>query len=352
MEGPSFVNSGQYASDLIEKSGHHSGKAPNLNRYPSTPHTPMHRRQGNHSGYNFANTPYTPRRLPHSGSMHSMLHQTNRTQIWLADDTTKKLPIVFKSVHLRECFAEFLGTLMLCAFGLGVNNQVALSGEANGTWLSINICWGIGLLMGVYVAEGVSGAHLNPAVTFTHAMYGRLPWWKYPGYAFSQTFGAFVAAGLVYLYQYQNITTEDPDKLTMQANFATFPSDKISNLTAFYSEALATALLLLAIYAITDERNRGAGAVGTPFAFALLFMGLGMAFGMNTGYALNPARDFGPRLMTLCAGFGGKVFTAHSTYFWIPIFGPMLGGLIGAGAYILLVQIQHDVDEDDEEENV
>ncbi|OWY91255.1 Aquaporin, partial [Phytophthora megakarya] len=304
---------------------------------------------GQQAPYNFANTPYTPRRTPRSTSMHSMLHQTNRSQIWLADDTTRKLPIIMKSVHLRECFAEFLGTLMLCIFGLGVNNQVALSKGSNGSWLSINICWGIALLMGVYIAEGVSGAHLNTAVTFTHAMFGRIPWWKLPGYAFSQTLGAFVAAGLIYIYQYQNILEEDPHKLTMQANFATYPNGKISNLTAFYSETLATGLLLIAIYAITDERNRGAGTVGTPFAFSLLFMGLGMAFGMNTGYALNPARDFGPRLLTYCAGFGSKVFSGSNYYFWIPIFAPMLGGVIGAGAYILLVQIQHDAEEEEED---
>ncbi|KAE9276040.1 hypothetical protein PR003_g29169 [Phytophthora rubi] len=353
MEELSFVDSGKYVWGLIEKSGHYSsGKTPNMNRYPSTPHTPMHRRAGNHSAYHFASTPNTPRRPPLSNSMHSMLHQTNRSQIWLADEKTKSLPIVLKSVHLRECLAEFLGTLMLCVFGLGVNNQVALSFETNGTWLSINICWGIALLMRVYIAEGVSGAHLNTAVTFTHAMYGRIPWWKLPGYAFSQTLGAFVGAGLIYVYQYQNIIQEDPDKMKMQANFATYPNEKISNLAAFYSEALATGLLLLAIYAITDERNRGAGTVGTPFAFSLLFMGLGMAFGMNTGYALNPARDFGPRLMTYFAGFGSKVFSSNSYYFWIPIFGPMLGGVIGAGLYILLVQIQHDVEEDEENVDV
>ncbi|KAG7382924.1 hypothetical protein PHYPSEUDO_004220 [Phytophthora pseudosyringae] len=349
MEEPSVVNSGQYVSDLIERSGNRSGgKTPNLNRQPSTPHTPMHRRPGQ-AQYNFANTPYTPRRVPHTTSMHSVLHQTNRSQIWLADDKTRRLPIVLQSVHLRECLAEFLGTFMLCIFGLGVNNQVALSKEANGSWLSINLCWGIALLMGVYIAEGVSGAHLNTAVTFTHAMFGRLPWWKLPGYALAQTSGAFVGAALIYIYQYQNIMEEDPHKMTMQANFATYPNEKISNLTAFYSEALATGLLLLAIYAITDERNRGAGAVGTPFAFAMLFMGLGMAFGMNTGYALNPARDFGPRLLTYCAGFGAKVFSSDNYYFWIPIFAPMLGGVLGAGAYILLVQIQHDVEDDEED---
>ncbi|KAG7398337.1 hypothetical protein PHYBOEH_011245 [Phytophthora boehmeriae] len=351
MAEPSFVSSGKYVADLTENSAHHAGdEKRKFKRYPSTPRTPMHRPPNSHAtDYNFANTPYTPRRIPRSTSTHSMLHQTNRSQAWIVDEKTKELPFITKSVHMRECFAEFLGTLVLACFGLGVNNQVTLSKEANGTWLSGNICWGIAVLMGVYVAEGVSGAHLNTAVTFTHAVYGRIPWWKVPGYAASQTFGAFVGAGLVYVLSYQKLVDEDPGKETMQANFATYPSDVISNLTAFYSEAFATGILLLAIYAITDERNRGAGPVGTPFAFSLLFMALGMAFGMNTGYALNPARDFGPRVMTFFAGYGTKVFTANDYYFWIPIVGPIIGGVIGAGAYILLVQIQHDDDEDEEE---
>ncbi|RLN87535.1 hypothetical protein BBJ28_00014282 [Nothophytophthora sp. Chile5] len=347
MEERSFVNSGQYVYDLTEKSGHNGGTKTANNAYPGTPLTSLHRRANNHSAYSFANTPYTPRR-PRVSSMHSVLHQTNRSQAWIVDEKTKKLPFVTKSVHLRECFAEFLGTLVLVCFGVGVNNQVVLSADANGTWLSINICWGIGILIGVYVAEGVSGAHLNTVVTFAHAVYGRVPWWKVPGYALSQTLGAFVGAGLVYVLEYQKLRAEDPDKELMQSNFATYPSDDISNYTAFYSEALATAMLLLAIYAITDEKNRAAGPVGTPFAFALLIMGLGMAFGMNTGFAMNPARDFGPRLMTYCAGYGSKVFTDNDYYFWIPIFGPLVGGIVGAGAYILLVQIQHDDDEDEE----
>ncbi|ETI41239.1 hypothetical protein F443_13533, partial [Phytophthora nicotianae P1569] len=91
-----------------------------------------------------------------------------------------------QSVHLRECFAEFLGTFVMIVFGMGVNNQVTNSQDANGTWLSINMCWGIGVLIGVYCSEGISGANLNTAVTLAHCVYGRLPWWKAPGYMISQ----------------------------------------------------------------------------------------------------------------------------------------------------------------------
>ncbi|KAI9990969.1 hypothetical protein PInf_018587 [Phytophthora infestans] len=133
----------------------------------------------------------------------------------------------------------------------------------------------------------------------------------------------------------------------MFRNFATHPNPEISNLTAFYTEALATGILLLCMYAITDQRNRSPGTVGTPFAFALMIMALGMSFGMNTGYAMNPARDFSPRLLTFFAGYGSKVFTENSYYFLVPMFAPLIGGVIGAGAYEILVQVQHPHDPSD-----
>ncbi|KUF89515.1 Aquaporin-7 [Phytophthora nicotianae] len=290
MEEASFVHSGDIFS-LTDKSGY---QIPYYIKTGAAQDNVGHRR-----------------RMPRSYSTHSVLHETNRSHVYITGSAREHIPFVTKSVHMRECLAEFLGTLVFLCFGIGVNNQVNLSDGANGTWLSVNICWGIGVLIGVYVAEGISGAHLNTAVTFTHAVFGRLPWWKVPGYAAAQTMGAFCASALV--------------------------------------ETLGTAVLLMAIYAITDERNRGAGPVGTPFAFAMLFMALGMALGMNTGYALNPARDFGPRLFTLLAGYGPKVFSANAHYFWVPLIGPLIGGVMGAGAYFFIVQLQEDADEEETE---
>jgi MIP family channel proteins len=242
-----------------------------------------------------------------------------------------------QSVHMRECFAEFLGTFVMIVFGMGVNNQVTNSQDANGTWLSINMCWGIGVLIGVYCSEGISGANLNTAVTLAHCVYGRLPWWKAPGYMISQLLGAFIGAFVIYVMQYQNLNVIDPNRETTQSSFSTYPSDNISN----YTEFIGTAMLVLSIYAITDQRNRPAGPVGSAFAFCFMIMALGMAFGMNTGYAVNPARDFGPRLFTFCAGWGSKVFTTRNYYFWIPIVADLMGGVCGAGLYRLLVEIHH-----------
>ncbi|CAI5739110.1 unnamed protein product [Hyaloperonospora brassicae] len=273
------------------------------------------------------------------------LHHTNRSQYQRNEEHHSKWFVMNRS-HIRECLAELLGTFVMICFGLGVNNQVSLSNETNGTWLSINLAWGIGVLMAVYCSEGVSGAHLNPAVSLTHAVYGRLRWWKLPGYCLSQCIGAFIGAAAIYLLDYQKIQRVDSTLDTTQSNFATYPNVDINNYTAFYTEVLASGMLLLCIYAITDQNNRSPGTVGTPFAFALMIMALGMSFGMNTGYAMNPARDFGPRLLTYAVGYGSNVWTADGFYFWIPIVGPLVGGVIGAGLYRLLVQMQHPYEQD------
>ncbi|ETM41204.1 hypothetical protein L914_13011, partial [Phytophthora nicotianae] len=118
-------------------------------------------------------------------------------------------PYAVQSVHMRECLAEFLGTFVMIIFGMGVNNQVVNSEEKNGTWLSINMCWGVAVLIGVYCSEGISGANLNTAVTLAHCVYGRLPWWKAPGYMASQLLGAFCGAFIIYVMQYQNLNVID-----------------------------------------------------------------------------------------------------------------------------------------------
>lgn len=248
---------------------------------------------------------------------------------------------VIQSVHLRECLAEFIGTFIMIMFGLGVNNQVGLSDDVNGTWLSINICWGIGIMVGVHAAEGVSGAHFNPSVTLANVVYRGMPAWKLPGYVAAQTLACFLGAACIFALNFNRLNVVDPDRTTSRSHYTTFPSDVITNYTAFYSEFLATAMTVMGVFAITDKRNRPAGPYGGPIAFGLLIMAIGMAFGYNTGYALNPARDFGPRLFLSMAGWGSDVFTLRHYYFWIPLVAPLLGGLTGAGMYIVCVQHHH-----------
>lgn len=307
----SFVNSGPYVLDMTDKSAH----------------------------VDYANTPYTPHVPVLQDREPQSLHETNRSQLWTNGQDLKKLPFVTTSPHFRECLAEFLGAVIVIGFGLAVNSQVAISDGKAGDVMTVSLAWGVAVLMGVYTAENVSGAHIISVMTFTHAVYGRLPWWKVPGYMCAQTLGAFVAAALVYVLHYQKIAEADPDKTTMHLLFVTYPHD-VSNYTAFYTEVITCAFLLSCVYAITDPRNRHPGPVGTPFAIALLIMALGSAFSLNTGLGVSVNRDLGPRLFAYCAGYH-SVFTEYNYYFWIPIVGPFLGGVIGAGAYTLFIEIQH-----------
>lgn len=297
--------------DLERLDEHHSVDLKIQTSYVSAPETPKA----------YANDPY------------------NNDDRLLRPEPYRKLAV--QSVHLRECMAEFLGTYVMIIFGMGVNNQVGLSDGANGTWLSVNICWGIAVMLGVHCSEGISGAHLNPAVTLANVVYRGMPAWKLPGYVVAQTVACLLGAACIYALDFNRLNSVDPDRTTTRSNFSTYPSDLITNTTAFYSEFLATAMLVLGVFAITDSRNRPAGPYGAPFAFAFLIMAIGMALGYNTGYAINPARDFGPRLFTSLAGWGSEVFTLRDYYFWIPIVAPLLGGVVGGGAYIVCVQHHH-----------
>ncbi|KUF81753.1 Aquaporin-9 [Phytophthora nicotianae] len=251
-------------------------------------------------------------------------------------------PYQLKSPLLRECLAEFLGTFILVLFGDGAVAQVTLSEKSKGNYTTLCLGWGIGILFGIHVSGGVSGAHINPAITTTLALFKRFQWRKVVPYIVAQTLGAFVAAFLIWAVYKPLFDVVDPEKATTQGIFATYPySSDVSVGTCFLTEMVGTALLLCGLFAIGDELNKPANPYSQPSAVALLVVGIGMAFGMNTGFALNPARDFGPRLFTLCAGWGSQVFTLRNAYFWVPIVAPLLGGAIGAGVYVGLVEHHH-----------
>lgn len=243
----------------------------------------------------------------------------------------------------REMFAEFLGTLVLLTFGLGVVAQFVLSKQTAGSALSINICWGLAVTMGCYVSAGVTGAHLNPAVTLALAIHRRFPWAKVGPYVVAQFAGALVASTLVFLSYHDALVAFDggvrhvTGELATAGIFATYPQSFVTTGGGFLNEALGTALLMGVILGITDHRNSPAPAGLTPVIVGLLVMAIGMAFGFNTGYAINPVRDFGPRLFTAMAGWGGEVFTAASGWWWVPIVAPCVGAVAGAWVYDLCV---------------
>ena len=238
----------------------------------------------------------------------------------------------------RELLAEFLGTFVLYSFGAGVVAQNVLSRGANGSYLAINLAWGMAVTMGIFVAGGVTGAHLNPAVTLALAVRRKLPWSKVLPYSLAQTGGAFVAAAAVFLVYREAFTAFDGGTRGMETAgiFATYPQPFLSTGGALVDQIFGTTLLMLVISAIGDSRNNAIGNLG-PVAVGLLVMAIGMAFGFNAGYAINPARDLGPRLLTFVAGWGSQVFTANQYYFWVPIVGPLVGGPLGAILYEGLV---------------
>jgi glycerol uptake facilitator protein len=258
-----------------------------------------------------------------------------------------------------EYAAELIGTFVLICFGDGVVamavaalNQSGRGTQifaASGDWLIIGWGWGFAVAFGVYVAGGVSGAHLNPAVTVALAARRGFEWRKVPGYVIAQIVGAFLGALLVYVvykgaidsYERANhIVRGDPNSVPTFSIFATFPAKYLGNwIGPLVDQVVGTAFLVGFIFALTDERNQSPRANLAPVVVGFVVVAIGLSFGANAGYAINPARDFGPRLFAWIAGWGKVAIPGDygnvDTYFWIPIIGPLLGGLVGGLVYDL-----------------
>src|ERR1700743_684362 len=233
---------------------------------------------------------------------------------------------------LGEVAAEFAGTLILILFGVGVVAQVVAAGI--GGHDSIAWAWGFGVTLGVYVAGKISGGHLNPAVTIALAAFKGFEWRKVAPYVLAQTLGAFVAALLVRWNYTEVLAKVDPGHtIKTQGVFSTLPGNgtlPVSDLGAFRDQIIGTAILVFLIFAIPAARNSAPLANLTPFIVGLLIVAIGMAWGTDAGYAINPARDFGPRLAEYITGYATAFKDQYGNlYFYIPIIGPIIGGLIG-----------------------
>ena len=239
-----------------------------------------------------------------------------------------------------ELAAEFAGTLILILFGVGVVAQVA--GAEIGDHDSIAWAWGLGVTLGVYVAARISGAHINPAVTVALAVFKEFPWRKTAPYIAAQTAGAFVAA-LIVRWNYAEILAKvDPGHtIKTQGVFSTLPGNgtlPIGTWGAFRDQIIGTAILLFLIKALTDARNAPPLANLAPFMIGLIVVAIGMAFGSAAGYAINPARDFGPRLASFLTGYDGAWRDQYGDlYFWVPIVAPLIGAVIGVALYKVLI---------------
>ncbi|TFK39522.1 aquaporin-like protein [Crucibulum laeve] len=237
-----------------------------------------------------------------------------------------------------EYAAEFFGTMVLVIFGIGANCQVIL-GSSPSNWTSLSLGWAAAVSLGVWV----SGGHINPAVTLALATWRTFPWRKVPGYILSQLLGGIVGAAIVYgIYAHAIDLFEGGTGLrTMKTAglFGTVPASYLPPATAFFAEFLATAMLLFGVLAFTDPNNKShLPPPVLPGGIFVLVLGIAACLGMQTGFALNPARDLGPRMLTAMVGYGGQVFTVRNHYWiWCPVIATICGAQMGTLAYDLFL---------------
>ncbi|GGG18606.1 MIP/aquaporin family protein [Paenibacillus aceti] len=226
-------------------------------------------------------------------------------------------------------WGELIGTMILTALGGGVCAGVSLkkSYAANSGWIVITFGWGLAVAIAAYSVGPISGAHLNPALTLGLALIGSFPWADVPSYVAAQMIGAIAGAVIVYLHYLQHWKVTDDPKAKLSV-FATSPAvyHPFSNLM---SEMIGTFILVLGILAIgankfTDGLN--------PLIVGFLIVSIGLSLGGATGYAINPARDLGPRIAHMLLPIPGKG-SSNWKYAWVPVVGPMLGGALGALFY-------------------
>ncbi|NXE94667.1 AQP10 protein, partial [Menura novaehollandiae] len=244
---------------------------------------------------------------------------------------------------VRECLAELLSTFMLILITLSGSAQKVTSFETKGNILTSYLAGALAVMVGIYTAGGVSGAHMNPAFSFAMCLMEQFPWWKFPIFVVVQTLGSFVSAGAVYIlyygmgeqhwarephggagmasfmdmlclcsadaiWHYSNGTLTVSGPRETASIFATYPADYVSIANGFLDQVIGTGVLMVGVMGIMDTRNKGVPKGLEPVVVALLVLSIEFSMGSNCGCPLNPARDIGPRLFTYVAGWGPEVF--------------------------------------------
>lgn len=227
--------------------------------------------------------------------------------------------------------AEFFGTMLLLVLGDGVVAGVVLKGtkSENAGWLTIVLAWGLAVTLAIYAVGSISGAHLNPAVTIGLAWSGSFDWNLVPGYCLAQLAGAFAGAVLVWI-QYLPHWGKTDSAATKLSVFSSSPAVR-STIPNLLSEIIATMVLVLALLFL------GANTFSEgfkPVVIGALIISIGLSLGGTTGFAINPARDLGPRIAHFILPIPGKGSSDWS-YSWIPVVGPIIGGVLGAVVYKL-----------------
>ncbi|ESO86680.1 hypothetical protein LOTGIDRAFT_128629 [Lottia gigantea] len=266
----------------------------------------------------------------------------------------KKLRV--KNELARDILAEFLGTFVLVSFAIGASCQYVLTRQTLASFLTLNFANGLGLVFGIYTAGGISGASLNPAATIALCMHGLIEWYKWPFYTIAELAGAFLAAAVQYGVNYDMLNAYDGGNRTTVGPtatayvFSTFPNPDVSTLNCFFDQVWGTFVLLACTFAIVDKRNFMPIDKGLlPLSLGSIVFAIGTCWAGNCGYALNPARDLGPRIFTAIAGWGIEPFS-HRNYnwFWVPIAGPCVGAILAYFVYMLFIELHWEPEEGEE----
>ncbi|OQV13434.1 Aquaporin-9 [Hypsibius exemplaris] len=247
-----------------------------------------------------------------------------------------------ESTLAREALAEFLGSFILIMIGNGSIAEVVLSSGKANNFFSTNIGYGLAVMFGIYVAGGVSGGHINPAVSLAWCCLGRLQWRRLPTYVLAQYLGCLCGSAILFAIYHDALDAFDggfrvTDPIYGNATaqiWASYPQPHVTWQNGLVDQIFATSFLMIGILAVCDEKNLRPPKGAIPAIIGLLVMVIGMSYGFNCGYPINPARDLSPRIFTAMAGWGSAPFS-HRDYnwFWVPVVGPHIGALLGALIY-------------------
>lgn len=247
---------------------------------------------------------------------------------------------------LGELISEAVAVFIIISFGDSVAAMLLLydpSPYVNSYW-GVAMCWGLGVTMAIYATGAVTGTHANPAVTLALAMFRRFSWGKVLPYWIAQVVGGIIGAALVYALYFTVIDHfNEVHQMTRSDGgasgvFFTAPGETITTMHGFFNEILLTGFLVCGIFAITERFNEMAPSANMgALVIGLLVALIGASMGYLEGWAINPARDLGPRIFAWLAGWGPSAFPAAGNYWWAPIAGPLIGGALGGAAYQVLI---------------
>lgn len=238
--------------------------------------------------------------------------------------------------NIREFVSETSGMFWFILFSLGNIANVVLYPESNMTWIGVALSWGFNLMFGIYLASFNSQAHLNPCVSLCFYLFDKsMTLTQLVIHSLAQLVGSFLAASVVYGIYYDKIHLLKDDK-TASSIFATYKANDVSTACAFFTEFLGTGLLVSGIFAIlTNSKTKD----HAPVFIGILLSSIVLAFGYQTAFALNPARDLGPRIFTACVGYDSFVYVDH--YWWIPLVADYLGAIVFT--YLFKILIVHQI---------